>query len=343
MCEDDDHLAWKCPISSEACRELCTIGRLIRASDQLDQRSDQRYMNPHIVIIDQFVAAMASIQEAIASLGQRIDGYQTEVAPPPVTMPTLTSKDPHARMDRLELDQHDYEELADFGSMVQALYGIEEGIARGLWFESSPSDSNGKKPLGEQRSGYVGVIGSVGLRPPRHYQIVGQTSGLYYLPSPRHREVFCFIFYQRATMLCSTAVFIVGYVVEPSFSEAHRGWGPGHEIDRCTALRHTIQDLIDQGLVHLGQPSVTTNPLPTHTTHAVLFPAEGIHSINLAELDDHVHMLSWDESEPKPIVSDQIYELGRVTSLRRHQYRHHCRVIDFPTLSHSSIIDLDSG
>ena len=27
---------------------------------------------------------------------------QTEVAPPPVTMPTPTSEDPHARMDRLE-------------------------------------------------------------------------------------------------------------------------------------------------------------------------------------------------------------------------------------------------
>ena len=61
----------------------------------------------------------------------------------------------------------------DFGSLVQALYGIEEGIARGLWFESSPFDSKGKKPLGEQRSGDVGAIGSTGLRPPRHYQIVG--------------------------------------------------------------------------------------------------------------------------------------------------------------------------
>ena len=34
----------------------------------------------------------------------------------------------------------------DFGSLVQALYGIEEGIARGLWLESSSSDSKGKKP-----------------------------------------------------------------------------------------------------------------------------------------------------------------------------------------------------
>ena len=34
----------------------------------------------------------------------------------------------------------------DLGSLVQALYGIEKGISRGLWADSSPSDSKGKKP-----------------------------------------------------------------------------------------------------------------------------------------------------------------------------------------------------
>ena len=48
----------------------------------------------------------------------------------------------------------------NFGSLVQALYGIEEGITKGLWFESSPTDSKGKKPLGGQRSGDVGAISS---------------------------------------------------------------------------------------------------------------------------------------------------------------------------------------
>ena len=112
---------------------------MIRVSDQLDQRSDQRDMDSQIVTVDQFAEAMASIQEAIASLGRRIDGQQaqqvppldgaqydhtvppppppsqsapqampftlhsqTEVAPPPATVPTPTSEDPHARMDRLE-------------------------------------------------------------------------------------------------------------------------------------------------------------------------------------------------------------------------------------------------
>ena len=65
--------------------------------------------------------------------------------------------------------------------------------------------------------------------------------------------------------------------------------------------------MIDQGLVHLGQPSVTTNPLPAHTTHAVPPPIDSIHFIDFAELDDHIHMLSWDESELEPIVSDEIH------------------------------------
>ena len=71
----------------------------------------------------------------------------------------------------------------DFGSLVQALYGIKEGIARGLWHESSPLDSKGKKLAIGQRSGDVSAISAARLRPLRYYQIVGQTSGVYYSPS----------------------------------------------------------------------------------------------------------------------------------------------------------------
>ena len=38
-----------------------------------------------------------------------------------------------------------------------------------------------------------------------------------------------------------------------------------------------------------------------------------MHSIDFAELDDHIHMLSWDVSEPEPVVLDEIYEMGGVT------------------------------
>ena len=42
-------------------------------------------------------------------------------------------------------------------------------------------------------------------------------------------------------------------------------------------------------------------------------PTDSMHSIDFVELDDHIHMLSWDESELEPIVSDEIYEIGRVS------------------------------
>ena len=68
--------------------------------------------------------------------------------------------------------------------------------------------------------------------------------------------------------------------------------GLGHETDCCTALRHVIQDLMDQGLVHLGQSSVTTNPLLAHTSHAVLLPTGGIHFMDFTKSNDRIHMLS---------------------------------------------------
>ena len=51
--------------------------RLTRASNQPNQRLDQRDMDSQVVIADQFVAAIASIQEVIVGLGQRIDGQKT--------------------------------------------------------------------------------------------------------------------------------------------------------------------------------------------------------------------------------------------------------------------------
>ncbi|KAL6314367.1 hypothetical protein AAG906_021201 [Vitis piasezkii] len=368
----------------------CITGGWRRLSEYRTDRDRLEDMDSQVVTVDQFAAAMASIQEAIANLGQRIDGQQTqqvpvqestqfdttvpppplpsqsvpqaipftlhsqiEVAPPPITSPIPASEDPHARMDKLEqklrqmrtsegaitwedfdgapvaslpakfrmpeierytgigcprihlrlystvmrahgLDEaqmvmlfpmslsgaaqrwfaslevsrrRTWDDLAqeflrqfafntvidvsrrelealrqrpeesvtsfishwrekisqiidrpsekdqismimrslqprfarhlmgfphtDFGSLVQALYGIEEGIARGLWSESSPTDSKGKRPSGGQRSGDVGAISSAGMRPSRRYQTVGQTPGYYYPPSPHVQIGHC--------------------------------------------------------------------------------------------------------------------------------------------------------
>ncbi|RVX21709.1 hypothetical protein CK203_001150 [Vitis vinifera] len=597
MCGGDDHLAWKHPVSLEACRRLrtaggtiasardplthpsylieppqpCSVsllvgeftvtsldspswirvgGRLSRVSDQ----SDQRDMDSQVVTVDQFAAAMASIQEAIANLGQRIDGQQTqqvpvqediqfdttvppppphsqpapqtipftlysqtEVAPPPAMVPTPISEDPHVRMDKLEqklrqmrtsegaitwedfdgapvaslpakfrmpeierytgigcprihlrlystvmrahgLDdaqmvmlfpmslsgaaqrwfaslevsrRRTWDDLAqeflrqfafntvidvsrrelealrqrseesvtsfisrwrekisqivdrpserdqismimrslqprfarhlmgfphtDFGSLVQALYGIEEGIARGLWSESSPTDSKGKRPSGGQRLGDVGAISLAGMRPSRRYQTVGQTPGYYYPPSPHvqyrppvpsrsmtptylhpvSQPVFAAHVAERppAPYIRPRAPQTTTYVQRPPRQFAQlglypnpyhlvSGWtyivpthqGPGHDTDHCTALRHAIQDLIDQGLVNLGQPSVTTNPLPAHSTHAVHPSSGDIHHMDLIE-DDSIHIVPQTPAPFSLIPDEAPFQLTHPTPL----------------------------
>ena len=59
--------------------------------------------------------------------------------------------------------------------------------------------------------------------------------------------------------------------------------GLGHTTYHCTALRYVVQDLIDHGIMQLGQPGISSNPLPTYSTHVVPCPAGGIHSIDFAE------------------------------------------------------------
>ena len=59
--------------------------------------------------------------------------------------------------------------FTDFGYLVLALYDVENGISRGLWTNSSPSDVKWKKPFGGQRSVDVSAIGSTSQRPPRRH------------------------------------------------------------------------------------------------------------------------------------------------------------------------------
>ena len=63
----------------------------------------------------------------------------------------------------------------NFGSLVQALYDIKEGIARGLWVDS-PLDSKGETPGLGPRSSDIGAISTsshrFSHRPQTHRQFV---------------------------------------------------------------------------------------------------------------------------------------------------------------------------
>ncbi|RVW66567.1 hypothetical protein CK203_064610 [Vitis vinifera] len=165
---------------------------------------------------------MASLRDAILGLGW--DGYDDLLV---VALPV------EFRMPDIESGC-----IPEGARGPQALYGIEEGISRGLWADSSPSDSKGKKPGVGPKSSDIGTIVEGRLivplppRPPPHPIPPGFRTDLHYA------------YHQRA----------------------------GHDTNSCAMLRHAIQDLIDRGLVDLGRPTITTNPLPAHDTRAIPLP-----------------------------------------------------------------------
>ena len=228
----------------------------------------------------------------------------------------------------------------DFGSLVQALYGIEDGIAKGLWADSSPSDSKGKKPGLGSRPSDVGTIGMMSHRSPRcpqtprqfldtPYPIVqhdqnklvvpSRPAGLAYLhpppqpvyttqvaqrppiqfhhqyrASPPSRSIRQFsqlgMPLSRAFQRLVEGGLIAPLPPRPPLQQTPPGYRAdlhcaycqrvGHEAENYAVLRHAIQDLIDQGLVNLGRPGVTTDPLPTYDTGVVPPPLGGVHLID---------------------------------------------------------------
>ncbi|RVW43742.1 hypothetical protein CK203_074132 [Vitis vinifera] len=225
--------------------------------------------------------------------------------------------------------------FTDFGSLVMALYDVEDGITRGLWADSSPSDVKGKKPF----------IGPRRQRPRTPRPVYDQTHMPQTLVLPSYATQGIerpAVSYTATGQPCYAAQFTARPAAPYPRPGAQQTSAPfalrtqrqfsqiGMPLSQAlrklmeagllTALTprplpqaDSSSDLIDQGLVHLGQPSVTTNPLPTHTTHAVPPPAGGIHFLDFDETDDHVHMLSWDDPDPEPIMPAGIYETSGVT------------------------------
>ncbi|RVW83100.1 hypothetical protein CK203_040751 [Vitis vinifera] len=162
---------------------------------------------------------------------------------------------------------------------------LQPRFARHLMgFPHTDFGSLGKRPSGGQRSGDVGAISSAGMRPPRHYQTVGQT-WFYYPPSP----------------MCITerppAPYIDPELHRPHLCRGHHvsllSWGPG--MTRITARFETCYSGFDRP----GAPS-----------------SGDIHHMDLIE-DDSIHMLSWDDGLPEPIVLHDSYEIDGVSLVLR--------------------------
>ncbi|KAL6332889.1 hypothetical protein AAG906_019401 [Vitis piasezkii] len=208
----------------------------------------------------------------------------------------------------------------DFGSLVQALYGIEEGIARGLRPKSSPLDSKGKKP-----SYWTEIRERVYYPSSRHVQYRSPVPSRPISPTYLHQApqpVYATQTTQRPPAHYSQPrTPPLGTPLSKAFQKLVKGgllttlaprpppqpMPPQFKLDLHYAYHQ------DQGLVNLGQPSVTINPLPTHTTHSMSPPTSGIHHMDFVH-DDVIHMLSWDDGLPEMIVLDNGYEIVGIPS-----------------------------
>ena len=55
----------------------------------------------------------------------------------------------------------------DYRALIEALYGINDGMTRSLWSDSSSSDSKGKNPSGLYRLGEIEAISSFRHKAPK--------------------------------------------------------------------------------------------------------------------------------------------------------------------------------
>ncbi|KAL6340639.1 hypothetical protein AAG906_010547 [Vitis piasezkii] len=122
-----------------------------------------------------------------------------EVAPPPITSPIPTSEDPHTRMDRLEQKLRQmrasdevttWEDFdgAPMASLQAKFRMLEIERYKGIVYPRihlrlySTEKVRGFETEARGVSHLI-YLPSARMRPPRHYQTVGQTSGFYYPPS----------------------------------------------------------------------------------------------------------------------------------------------------------------
>ncbi|KAL6321720.1 hypothetical protein AAG906_031232 [Vitis piasezkii] len=154
----------------------------------------------------------------------------------------------------------------DFGSLVQALYDLPR-----------------------RRQGRTGFY----YPPSPHMQYRSPALSRPMTPTYLHpisQLVFAAQKLMEGGLLTELAPRPVPQLMPPRFRmdlhcSYHRGLG--HDTDHCVALRHAIQDLIDQ--------------------------ASSIHFMDFTKLDNGIHMLSWDDYELEPIVVDESYEVDGVT------------------------------
>ncbi|RVW83194.1 hypothetical protein CK203_044911 [Vitis vinifera] len=338
----------------------------VRVEGRLVWYSERSSMDQQVVIVDQFTATVASIQEALASLS--VSGltlciaWHSEVAPPTVVPITITD-DTHARMDCLEqcmrqmrvsdgsvvwddfesmpvasfstkfkmpdierytgigcphvsrreleaLRQRTDEFVSSFisywhGRLPRSLTGLQRGIRYRC-------DVKGKKPFGGQRSRDVSAISSSSQRPLRRHQ-----AGIERPP----------VSYTATRQPCYAAQFTARPTTPYPRPRAQQSSAPfalrtQRQFSQLgMPLSQALWKLTEAGLLTALTPRSPPQPIPPQfrmDLHCAYHQGPGhetdhsddIHFLDFDEIDDHIHMLSGDDSDPEPIMPDVIYEMS---------------------------------
>ncbi|RVX02939.1 hypothetical protein CK203_023146 [Vitis vinifera] len=229
----------------------------------------------------------------------------------------------------------------DFGSLVLALYDVEDGISRvlpvrGLLGVISRFHSIPRLIL------FMHLINRPRAPCPTYDQTyMPQTLALPYyatqgIEKPSSSVDFCSIRFEDAE-----TVFTVRHAIEPDSLEAYRGRVLDRFHSQATTLAYStsVQDgsalcipsrawTRDRSLHHfevcypgldrsgfgtLGSAEYN-HKLVTRPHYTCSSPsANGIHFLDFSKHDDYIHMLSWDDTELEPVVSDGIYEMDGAT------------------------------
>ncbi|RVW12628.1 hypothetical protein CK203_115695 [Vitis vinifera] len=179
----------------------------------------------------------------------------------------------------------------DFGSLVQALYGIEEGISRGLWADSSPQTQRGRSGVRTQAircwhhwyDGHRSRVASDSEAVFRY--LLSMIQHDQYRPAIPIRQQGLLICIHPTTSICYTGIPEATHAVPSTTTTTYP---PG--------FRTNLHYAYHQRAGH--DTDMTTDPYLLMTLELYLHP-RGIHLIEHTEGD--VFMMGWDGEAPQPI------------------------------------------
>ncbi|XP_077246067.1 uncharacterized protein LOC143885917 [Tasmannia lanceolata] len=156
----------------------------------------------------------------------------------------------------------------DFNHLIKTGTQIEDALSKGLR-SRVPSDSReGKRPMVAPKE-----VHNMNTAPPARRVNFGE--GRPERKEPRRFDPLPYSLLVALKKLLrdkkielleprEAPNFLLRYWRKDYYCEYHQG--VGHLTDRCMALKHKIQDMIEAKKISVEAPNVTRNPLPTHAT-----------------------------------------------------------------------------